>query len=104
MLQRYSIATAGALVVTVALMLGMSHIAEYFTRPDSQVYLRVMDVIPGSGERRLPDRRMPESQPKRARLEVDSNPVAVPRAPITFEQETGPLELSVDLERPEAAP
>jgi len=53
MLQRYAIALAGASIVTLVLMYGMSAIAEYFNRPDSQVYLRVMDVIPGSGARRL---------------------------------------------------
>lgn len=103
MLQRYSIALVGACAVTLMLIYGMSFIAEYFNRPDSQVYLRVMDVIPGSNARRLPDKQMPRSQPERARVDVDIDAVQEPQADIVFEQERRPIDVSVDLERPTAS-
>ncbi|HMB74338.1 MAG TPA: hypothetical protein VKQ06_12260 [Gammaproteobacteria bacterium] len=104
MLQRYSIALAGACVITVMLMYGMSFIAEYFNRPDSEVYLRVMDVIPGSNARRLPEKRMPQSQPERARVEQAIDAVREPPADIVFEQEAGRIDVSVDLEPPAENP
>ena len=69
MLRRLSIAFAGATLITLTLIYGMSTIAEFFDRPDSQVYLRVMDFIPGSGERRRPSVRKPAAQPARASVE-----------------------------------
>ncbi len=74
MLQRLSIAFIGAAAVTLAMFYGMSSIAELFNRPDSQVYMRVLDFIPGSGERRRPSVRMPGDQPDRVKPEfrVDS--------------------------------
>ena len=100
MMQRYAIALAGASIVTLILIFGMSAIAEYFNRPDSQVYLRVMDVIPGTGARRLPERRMPEAQPERARVEEAA--VNVTRAPteLGFEEAPTTIEVSVDLANP----
>jgi hypothetical protein len=100
MLQRYAIALAGACVVTVILLYTMSAIAEYFNRPDSQVYLRVMDVIPGSGARRLPERRMPAAQPERARVEQLVESVETTESDIAFEEIPQPIDVSVDLEQP----
>jgi len=104
MLQRLAIAFAGACVITVVLFYGMSAIAEYFNRPDSQVYMRVMDFIPGSSARRLPDKRMPEAQPERAR--VDQSIEAKEPAPNVpaFEDTARPqIEINVDLPPPETA-
>ena len=101
MLQRYSIALAGACVITVMLMYGMSFIAEYFNRPDSEVYLRVMDVIPGSNARRLPDKRMPQAQPERARVNVEIDSVQATQPEIDFEQPARPIDVGIDLEQPE---
>lgn len=106
MLQRYSIAFAGACVVTLMLIYGMSAIAEYFNRPDSEVYLRVMDVIPGSGARRLPARRMPEAQPNRARVDLEVESLDADTTAIGlsegFEEAVQPIEVTVDLPAAEA--
>jgi hypothetical protein len=70
MLKRLSYAFLGASAITLVLILGMSQIAQFLERPDSQLYMRVMDFIPGSGARRLPDKRMPQAQPERAAVEA----------------------------------
>lgn len=103
MLKRLSYAVVGASVVTFVLILGMSQIAEFFERPDSDVYMRVMDFIPGSGARRLPDKRMPRAQPERAQVETDAiaaQSLSDYQAPIEFEQDSQGIEVSVDLEPP----
>jgi hypothetical protein len=103
MLKRLSYAFVGACVVTFVLILGMSEIAKFFERPDSQVYMRVMDFIPGSGARRLPARRMPEAQPDRA--QVGSGDIAAEQlegfqSPATFDEDLQEIEVRVDLEPP----
>ncbi len=102
MLQRLAIAFVGACVITLMLFYGMSAIAEYFNRPDSQVYMRVMDFIPGSNARRLPDRRMPEAQPERARVEQTLETAREAPAAPTFEDPGRQLDIEVDLPPPEA--
>jgi hypothetical protein len=103
MLQRLAIAFAGACVITVVLFYGMSAIAEYFNRPDSQVYMRVMDFIPGSGARRLPDKRMPEAQPERARIEQPVEATQESAAVPAFEDASRvQIEINVDLPPPES--
>lgn len=101
MFKRYSLALLGATVVTAILVLGMSQIAEMFEREDSQVYMRVMDFIPGSGTRRLPDKRMPEAQPDRAELETGdlATDVLGPADPLSsIPTDTGDIEVSIDLD------
>ena len=101
MLKRLSYAVLGASAITFGLILMMSRIAEFFEERDSQVYMRVMDFIPGSGARRLPDKRMPEAQPDRARLETGEIPADQPAgltAPVDFDQNPEEIEVRVDLD------
>jgi hypothetical protein len=106
MLKRLSYAFVGASIVTFVLILGMSEIAKYFERPDSvEVYMRVMDFIPGSGARRLPDRRMPEAAPERARVgsgEITTQQLEEFQLPAEFEQETQDIDVRVELDPPPA--
>jgi hypothetical protein len=102
MLQRLAIAFVGACVITLMLFYGMSAIAEYFNRPDSQMYMRVMDFIPGSDSRRLPDRRMPEAQPERARVEQTLETASEAPAAPTFEDPGRRIDIEVDLPPPES--
>jgi len=101
MLKRYSVALLGAAVVTGILILGMSEVAEMLEREDSQVYMRVMDFIPGSGARRLPDRRMPEAQPDRAQVEsgdLAADVLEQAGQQSTIETDAGEIEVSIDLD------
>ena len=63
-----------------------------------------MDVIPGSGARRLPERRMPEAQPERARVEEAAVTVTRTPAAVDFEQVPTAIEVSVDLADPADTP
>ncbi|MGD2167800.1 MAG: hypothetical protein PVF63_06800 [Gammaproteobacteria bacterium] len=105
MLKRLSFAFLGACLVTVVLILGMSEIAQFFERPDSQLYMRVMDFIPGSGARRLPEKRMPEAQPERARVDLEVGATRSSPAPLTFDDAAQPLDVRLELDRlPEDPP
>ncbi len=106
MLKRLSYAFVGASVVTFVLVFGMSQIAKFFERPDSvEVYMRVMDFIPGSGARRLPDRRMPEAAPERARVgsgDIAAEQLEDYQAPVEFDEDLQDIDVRVDLEPPPA--
>ena len=103
MLKRYSVAFVGATVVTVILILGMSEVAKLFERTDSQVYMRVMDFIPGSGARRLPDKRMPEAQPDRTQVgsgELAAEALGQGDPGSAIDPDTDDIEVSIDLALP----
>lgn len=99
MLKRLSLAFAGASVITLVLILGMSAIAEFLERPDSPLYMRVMDFIPGSGARALPEKRMPQAQPERARVDLEVDTTRSTAAPLTFQDSAQPIDVNIDLER-----
>lgn len=106
MFKRLSVAIVGACAITGALILGMSEIAQLFEQTDSQVYMRVMDFIPGSGARRLPDRRMPEAQPERAVLDAEQRGpqrLGQPGSRPQVEVRSDDIDVRIDLDEPPAA-
>lgn len=48
------------------MFLGMSEVVELFERRDPTRYFEIVDFIPASKERRLPNLVLPEAQPARA--------------------------------------
>ena len=69
MWNRIILAFVGGSIITVGIFLGMSQIAELFSRRDPTKYFQI-DFIPPPSGRRLPNLPLPQSQPSRANVDV----------------------------------
>jgi hypothetical protein len=94
------IAVAGAAVVTVGILLGMSEVTKIFDQGDMSRYLRIFDVT-ANREVRRPQLNLPEAQPARTAVEVELERTHIDAVP-AFDRQVDGATPKLDLEAPEA--